>query len=473
MPQLPETNDMSLPRSTQIAFLVAATFFMENLDATVIATALPDMAKSFGVAPVDLNIAMSSYMLALAAFIPISGWIADRFGARLVFCSAIALFSLSSLWCGMSDSLGEFVAARILQGFSGAMMVPVGRLAVLRVTAKKDLVKAISYITTPALIAPVLGPPLGGFIVTHSTWEWIFFLNLPLGLVALIAAMRLIPNHTETRNRPFDWLGFVLLSASCFTLLYGFERLGENLQHYMPGLLLIIAGVALAVWAIKHMERHEHSLLNLIVIGIPTFRVSFIGASLFRISISTLPFLLPLMFQLAFGLSAFDAGLLVLTVFAGNLAMKWFTTPILNRWGFRKVLISNGVVGVGAIAACALFNAQLNSILIMVVLFVGGLSRSLQFSAYNTLGFADVPQPQMSDASTLFSMAFQLSMGMGVAIGALLLRSAMMIHGNEGQGTTADFQLAFLLVSVIALVAMIDSFSLRKSSGQAVLQSKA
>ncbi|OFJ44646.1 MFS transporter [Pseudomonas koreensis] len=464
---------MQYARSTQIALLVAATFFMENLDATVIATALPDMAKSFGVAPVDLNVAMSSYMLALAAFIPISGWLADKFGARRVFCSAIALFTLSSLWCGLSHSMAEFIAARILQGFSGAMMVPVGRLAVLRTTDKKDLAKAISYITTPALIAPVLGPPLGGFIVTHARWEWIFFLNLPLGVIALLAAMRLIPDHSEIRQRPFDWLGFMLLSGSCFMVLYGLERLGENLNQYWHGLLLTLIGVAMAAGAVMHMKRRENPLLNLEVIGVPTFRVSLIGASLFRVAISTLPFLLPLMFQLAFGLSAFDAGLLILAVFAGNLAMKSFTTPLLNRWGFRKVLIVNGAIGALAVVACALFESGTHSGVIIFILFAGGLSRSLQFSAYNTLAFADVAQPRMSDASTIFSMAFQLSMGMGVAIGALLLRTAMAFHANEGQSTAADFHLTFLLVAVIAVVAMFDSFSLKQSSGESVLRTKA
>lgn len=467
------TARIPVARSTQLAFLVAATFFMENLDATVIATALPDMAKSFGVGPVNLNVAMSSYMLALAAFIPISGWLADKFGARCVFSSAIALFTVASLWCGLSSSLPEFIAARILQGFSGAMMVPVGRLAVLRATEKKDLVKAIAYITTPALIAPVIGPPLGGFIVTHARWEWIFYLNLPLGVIAFFAAVRLVPNHTAARTRPFDWLGFILLSSSCFTVLYGMERLGENLRHFWPGLLLTLAGLVMALCAVRHMQRHEHSLLNLAVISVPTFRISLFGASLFRVAISTLPFLLPLMFQLAFGLSALNAGLMVLAVFAGNLTMKSFTTPTLNRWGFRKVLIVNGLLGALAVAVCALFESSMNTWLMMLLLFVGGLSRSLQFSAYNSLAFADVSQQRMSDASTIFSMAFQLSMGMGVALGALLLRAAMVYHGNDGQSSTADFHLAFLLVSCVAVLAMIDSFSLKPSAGLSVLQVKA
>lgn len=464
---------MSLSRSTKIALLVAATFFMENLDATIIATALPDIAHSFGVAAVDLNIAMSAYMLALAAFIPISGWLADRLGARRVFASAIVLFSLASLLCGLSGSLEMFLAARVLQGLSGAMMVPVGRLAVLRATEKKDLVRTIGYITFPALVAPILGPPLGGFIVTHATWPWIFFVNLPLGALAFIATFALISDHRAERQRPFDWLGFVLLSSTCVALLYGFELLGQNLAHFWPGALLCLAALVLGAWSVRHMRRHAHPLLNLGVLKIQTFSVSFVGASLFRIAISTLPFLLPLMFQLAFGLSPLTSGLLVVAVFAGNLAMKSRTTWVIQRWGFRRVLLVNGAIGVAALAACALFDADMQHWLIMLVLFIGGLSRSLQFTAYNTLGFADVPQAQMSDASTLFSMAFQLSMGMGIAVGALLLRAAMALHGNPSQADTADFQLTFLFVGLLAVFALYDSWQLKPEAGAAVLHKAA
>ena len=461
---------MSLSRSTKIALLVAATFFMENLDATVIATALPDMAKSFNVLPVDLNISMSSYMLALAAFIPISGWLADAMGARLVFTCAIALFCLASALCGLSDSLGAFLAARVLQGFSGALMVPVGRLAVLRATPKKDLVKAIGYITTPALIAPVLGPPLGGLIVMHCGWPWIFYLNLPLGLVALIAAVRLIPDHSVEHVRPFDWKGFVLLGLTCVMLLTGLEVLGQDIHQAWPGIILCVAALMLGIGSFRHMRRAANPLLNLDVLSIPTFSTSFVGASLFRVCISTLPFLLPLMFQLAFGLSPLDAGLLVLTVFAGNLVMKFGTTRIIQQWGFRNVLLVNGIVGAASIAACATFDASTPHSLIMLALFIGGLSRSLQFTAYNTLAFADVPQPSMSTASTLFSISFQLSMGMGVAVAALLLRLSMAMHGNESVQTSGDFHLVFIMIAVLAVIAMYDSWRLEAKAGSAVLQ---
>jgi EmrB/QacA subfamily drug resistance transporter len=463
---------MSQRRSTLIALLVAVTFFMENLDATVIATALPDMARTFGVAAVDVNIGMSAYMLAVAVFIPISGWLADRFGSRLVFSSAIVLFTLSSLMCGLSSSLETFVAARVLQGISGAMMVPVGRLAVLRTTEKKDLVRAISFITWPGLVAPILGPPLGGFIVTHASWPWIFYLNLPLGVLALIATLVLIPKQDDVSSRTFDFSGFLLVGVASAALLYGVEMLGQSRANLLEGLSLSGAGLILGVFAWRHMRRHAQPLLALGVMGIRTFSVCLCGGSIFRIAISTLPFLLPLMFQLAFGLSAFDAGLLVLAVFAGNLAMKPFTTRVMQRWGFRPVLMINGILGVLAIAACALLDERMSWALILFILFVGGLSRSMQFTVFNTLGFADIPKAQMSDASTLFSMFFQLSMAMGVAIGALLLRLAMNIHGNTEHAETVDFQLTFLCVAVIAGIALLDNLRLPPQAGESVLQCK-
>ncbi|TDV50094.1 EmrB/QacA subfamily drug resistance transporter [Pseudomonas graminis] len=464
---------MSQRQSTLIALLVAVTFFMENLDATVIATAMPEMARTFGVAAVDLNIGMSAYMLAIAAFIPLSGWLADRLGSRRVFGGAIVLFTVASMLCGISDSLETFVAARVLQGMSGAMMVPVGRLAVMRATEKKDLVRAISLITWPGLVAPILGPPLGGFIVIHASWPWIFYLNLPLGVMALIATLILIPKRNEVSTRPFDLKGFLLLGVACTALLFGMERLGQGHGSQWPGLAVTALGVVCGALAWRHMRRHPQPLMNVEVVHIRTFSVSLLGGSVFRIAISTLPFLLPLMFQLGFGLSAFDAGLLVLGVFAGNLAMKPFTSVIMQRWGFRQVLLVNGCIGVAAIAACALLDQTMGWPMILLILFIGGLSRSMQFTAFNTLGFADVPKAQISDASTMFSMCFQLSMGLGVAIAALLLRGAMVVHGNDGSAVTADFQLTFMGVAVIAALALLDNRRVSAQAGAALLQPKA
>ncbi|WP_242167178.1 MULTISPECIES: MFS transporter [unclassified Pseudomonas] len=453
-----------------IALVVAVTFFMENLDATVIATALPTMAAAFGVTPVDMNIGITAYILAVAIFIPASSWIADRFGARRVFAGAIIVFTLASLLCGLSQSLEMFVIARVLQGIGGALMVPVGRLAVLRNTDKKDLVNMIAVITWPGLVAPILGPLVGGLIVTHAPWPWIFYVNLPLGALALVAALWLVPEGRGASVRQFDGKGFVLLASACVALLGGLEWLGnQTSETLLPGFALAAAGAALAVWAVQHCRRHAEPLLPLQTLSIATFRVSILGGSLFRLAISALPFLLPLLFQVGFGLSPVDAGLLVLAVFAGNLAMKPFTTAIMQRFGFRQVLLVNGVIGVSLVAACALFTAQTPLTLIAAVLFVGGLSRSMQFTCYNSIGFADVPKARMSEASALFSMAFQLAMGLGVSIAALLLRASMAAQGHEAHASAGDFRVAFAGVALLGVLGLIDVYRLPAGAGESVL----
>ncbi|PTC29378.1 MFS transporter [Pseudomonas aylmerensis] len=463
-------NGLSI-RTRLIALVVAVTFFMENLDATVIATALPTMATAFGVTPVDMNIGITAYILAVAIFIPLSSWIADRLGARRVFAGAIIVFTLASLLCGLSQSLEMFVFARVLQGIGGALMVPVGRLAVLRNTDKKDLVKMIAIITWPGLVAPILGPVAGGLIVTHASWPWIFYVNLPLGVLALAAALWLVPEGREASVRKFDAKGFVLLAGACVALLGGLEWLGSEAgEMLIPGVVLVAAGIALAVWAVHHCQHHTDPLLPLQTLAINTFRVSIYGGSLFRLAISALPFLLPLLFQVAFGLSPVDAGLLVLAVFAGNLAMKPLTTAIMQRFGFRQVLLVNGVIGVASIAACALFTAQTPLAVIAVVLFVGGLSRSMQFTCYNSIGFADVPKPRMSEASALFSMSFQLAMGMGVTAAALLLRASMSVQGHEIHAQVGDFRVAFIGVALLGALALVDVYRLPAHAGESVLK---
>ncbi len=467
----PDTESGLSLQTRLIALVVAVTFFMENLDATVIATALPTMAAAFGVTPVDMNIGITAYILAVAIFIPLSSWVADRFGARRVFAGAIIVFTLASLLCGLSQSLEMFVFARVLQGIGGALMVPVGRLAVLRNTDKKDLVSMIAIITWPGLVAPILGPLAGGLIVTHASWPWIFYVNLPLGALALIAALWLVPEGREATVRTFDAKGFVLLAGACVALLGGLEWLGsQSGESLIAGFAVVAAGVLLAAWAVRHCRRHSDPLLPLETLSINTFRVSVFGGSLFRLAISALPFLLPLLFQIAFGLSPVDAGLLVLAVFAGNLAMKPFTTAIMQRHGFRKVLLVNGVIGVASIMACALFSAQTPFAVIAAVLFVGGLSRSMQFTCYNAIGFADVAKARMSEASALFSMSFQLAMGLGVTVAALLLRASMTLQGHDAQAQVADFRVAFVGVALLGALALGDVYRLPMTAGESVLK---
>ena len=453
-----------------IALLVAGAFFMENLDGTVIGTAVPQMARSFGVKPVDLNIGMTAYLLALAVFIPISGWLADRFGARTIFGGAIGVFTASSVLCGVSNGLWEFTAVRVLQGLGGAMMVPVGRLVVLRTTAKQDLLRSIAYITWPGLAAPILGPPVGGFITTYASWRWIFFLNVPLGLLGIVLALSLIPRSRDGQKRSLDWIGFLLTGAACVSLMYVLDLIGRQEIHWLTTGLLLSCSLTLGVAAVWHLRRHPHPLIDLSSFRVPTFAVTIWGGSLFRIAIGATPFLLPLMFQIGFGMNAFASGLLILAVFAGNLLMKPATTGVLQRFGFRKVLIVNGLLVAASIFACSLFSASTPKAIIVAVLFAGGLFRSMQFTGLASLGFADIHQSQMSGASTLSSMVQQMTFGMGIAFGAIALRLAGLFHPANTTESLAvgDFRIAFGLVGSVALLGVIDAFSLASHAGAEV-----
>jgi EmrB/QacA subfamily drug resistance transporter len=447
---------MQSPSPRWVALLVATTFFMENLDATVITTALPSMAESFGVEPARLSIGISAYMLALAVCIPISGWLADRYGPRRVFSAAIIIFTLASLFCGLSTSLAQFTAARILQGIGGAMMVPVGRLVVLRNTAKRDLVNAIAIITWPGLVAPILGPPVGGFISTYLTWHWIFFLNLPLGLIALGVALWLIRGAAGA-PRPFDLVGFILSGIGCSALMIGIELASQPTIDGWLVLLVLGVGLATLTLVVCHLFRAEHPLVDLSALRVQTFATTIGGGSLFRIAISSAPFLLPLMFQVAFGLSAVISGMLMLALFAGNLSMKPATSWIMRRFGFRSVLLVNGLLVALGFVFCVLLSPSTPLWLSATVLFFGGLCRSMQFTALNTLGFADVAPEHMSGATTLFSVFQQMNAGIGIAFGAVALRIAALLSGHSPETLTPfDFRIAFALVALLALLALID-----------------
>ena len=456
-------------RSTEIAILVAVAFFMENLDGTVIATALPQMGRSFHVSPVDLNIGMTAYMLMLAVFIPISGWTADRLGARTVFLSAIAVFTASSVLCGISNNLWQFTAARVVQGIGGAMMVPVGRLVVLRTTEKHNLIHSIAYITWPGLVAPVVGPPVGGFITTYATWHWIFFLNVPLGIVGMLLTFAWIPNTREVSVSPFDWLGFVLAGSSCMSFMYGLELIGRESSPWRASTAYVVSGLALGAIAVAHFRRTTAPLIDLAMLKIKTFAITIWGGSLFRVAISVAPFLLPLMFQVGFGLSAFQSGVLLLGLFAGNLGMKTVTTPVLRRFGFRRTLLTNGTLSALVTLGCCVLEPSTPKLAVMAVLFVNGLCRSMQFTSLNTIAYADIPKERMSSATSFSSMVWQMTMGMGVAVGAILLRIAALITGSHGGAPTVpEFHWAFAFVSLLAFLATLDYIGIDPAAGAAV-----
>lgn len=465
----PDMNQAAQPAVRHpmlIALLVAGAFFMENLDGTVIATAIPQMAKTFACDPVSLNVGMSGYLFALAVFIPASGWLADRFGTRTIFCTAIAIFTVASILCGMSNGVIEFTLARVVQGIGGAMMVPVGRIAVMRSTAQKDLLRAIAYLTWPALVAPIIGPPVGGFITTYANWRWIFLLNVPLGVIGFLLTLKLVPNVRQEHQKRFDLTGFIASALACTTLLYGMEQIGGH--HVRWGLATVLFAISGAsfYWMVWHMRRVAQPLFDFSVLKIPSFRVTMLGGSLFRMSIGSIPFLLPMMFQVGFGMDAFTSGMLILALFAGNCLMKSAVNPILRRYGLRKVLIVNGLISTISMWAICFFTPTSPIWLMAVVLFVGGLSRSMQFTSVNTLGFTDIPKQQVSASSTLFSLAGQLNVGLGIAIGAVTLRLATMIHGGDQR--VGDFRIAFVIMGFVILGAVYDCMLLPHDAGAGV-----
>lgn len=451
-----------------IPLIVACALFMENLDSSVLATALPSIAASLGESPLKLNLAITSYLFSLAVFIPVSGWVADRFGARTVFRAAIIVFSLGSLLCGLADSFWTLVGARTLQGLGGAMMVPVGRMVMLRTIPKSELMRAMAWLTVPALIGPVMGPPLGGFLTTYLSWRWIFWINLPIGLLGIVLVTLHIPNIREEKVPPLDWRGFLMSAFGLCGLVFGFETIGRGLLPDSAVAALLVVGALGTGLYLRHARRHPHPLIDLSLLKVPTFRAGMAGAFLFRIGVGALPFLLPLMLQLGFGLSAFESGMITFASAAGALTMKMAAGPILRNIGFRRVLIGNALLSGGFIAACGLFRPDTPHALILGLLLMGGFFRSLQFTSSNTLTIADIPNARMSRATSFTSMMQQLSLSAGVAVGAMVLHVTVNAGGGVDQIRADSFTPAFFTVGVTAMLSAIVFLRLPHDAGAEV-----
>jgi EmrB/QacA subfamily drug resistance transporter len=433
-----------------VAMIVASAIIMQQIDATVITTALPQMAISLGSDPLALSVAVTAYLLSVAVFIPVSGWAADRFGGRTVFRAAIALFTLGSVLCGLSNNLIELTAARVLQGLGGAMMVPVGRLVLFRSVERSQLVRTMAYLQVPAQLGPVLGPPIGGFITTYFSWRWIFLVNVPLGILGILLVTLYFDNPKEDEPRPLDWIGFLLTGFSLSCILYGIEAIGRGLGNVAAAVGLLVLGVVLGASALWHLRRHAHPLLNLSIFRIPTFRASIGGGSLFRAGAGSLVFLLPLLLQVVFGMSAFSSGVLTFATAVGAMSMKATARPILKRFGFRRVTTVNGIISAASIAMCAFFTGATPVPLIFVLLLVAGFFQSLQFTATQAIAYADISNPQMSTATSIASMAQQLSRGFGVAIVAVLLHLSLAWRGAT-MLSLLDFRVAFAGATTLVL----------------------
>jgi EmrB/QacA subfamily drug resistance transporter len=447
-----------------VAMIVASAIIMQQIDATVITTALPQMAISLNSDPVTLSVAVTAYLLSVAVFIPVSGWAADRFGGRTVFRAAIALFTLGSVLCGLSDNAIELTAARVLQGLGGAMMVPVGRLVLFRSVERSQLVRTMAYLQVPAQLGPVLGPPIGGFITTYFSWRWIFLVNVPLGILGIVLVSLYFDNPKEDAPRPLDWVGFLLTGLALSCMLYGIEAIGRGLNNATVAVGLLAIGFVAGAFALRHLRRYVHPLLNLSIFRIPTFRASIGGGSLFRAGAGSLVFLLPLLLQVVFGMTAFASGVLTFATAVGAMSMKATARPILKRFGFRNVMIVNGVISAASIAMCAFFTGATPVPLIFVLLLVGGFFQSLQFTSTQAIAYADISNPQMSTATSIASMAQQLSRGFGVAIVAVLLQLSLAWRGGGPLGLV-DFQVAFAGATVLVLSCLAFALPLAPDAG--------
>ncbi|TMJ39872.1 MAG: DHA2 family efflux MFS transporter permease subunit [Alphaproteobacteria bacterium] len=455
----------SLPRI--IPLVVASALFMENTDATVIATSLPAMAADLGQDPVILKLAFTTYLLALTVFIPVSGWCADRFGARNVFRAAIAVFTLGSIACGLSTSLEGLIAARFLQGVGGAMMVPVGRLIILRTVAKSEIVGALAMLTIPALMGPLLGPPIGGFITTYFHWRWIFWINVPVGILGMVLATLHMPDIREEGMPPLDALGFLLSGLGLSALVFGATVFGRDVLPAHGAPVLIAIGLVLTSLYVLHASRSANPILDLDLLKVATFRSGVMGGSLFRIGVGAIPFLLPLMLQLGFKLTPFQSGSLTCAAALGALTMKFTAARILKRFGFRSVLLFNAVVSAATLAVQGLFTPQTPHLLILALLLAGGFFRSLQFTSLNALSYSDIPAREMGSATSLYTVAQQLSLAVGVVCAASVLEFAQYLRGDLVLSVT-DFAYAFFAVAFISALSVFSHLKLAPDAGSEV-----
>ena len=461
---------LKIDKSMTIALVVAIAFFMQNLDTTAVNTAIPSMALSFKTSVLRLNLGITSYLIALSVFIPISGWIADKFGTRNVFCSAIVIFVISSALCGLATTLPQFVIFRVMQGIGGAMMTPVGRLAVLRTASKENLVEAMAYITWPALVAPIIGPMLGGYFATYYTWHWIFFINIPIGIICIFFSMKYIPNEkpdSDIKTR-FDFVGFALSGIGLSTFMLAIEMLSNQKIPIYYTLGLAVFGSFLVFINVRYSRHISNPLINYSVLTIPTYRVTIYSGTIARMVIGVAPYLVPLMFQTGFGYTPFKSGLLFLATMAGNLIMKPITVWVMRKYCFKYVLIINGFLIVIFTVLTAFLGPNSPIPVIVAVMFFSGMFRSMQFSAITTLAFADVPQASITTANTLYSTVQQVSAGLGIAMGGVLLHLSNVIHGDSGIFTVADFRLAFFFVAILGIVSLFGFTRLSLTAGDAV-----
>ena len=450
-----------------VPLIVAVALFMENMDSTVIATSLPAIAADIGTSPLALKLAITSYLLSLAVFLPVSGWTADRFGARTVFRAAIIVFMVGSIGCALSGSLTQFVIARIVEGMGGAMMTPVARLILVRTVSKEELVVAMIWVTVPALTGPMIGPPLGGFITTYISWHFIFLINVPMGIAGIVLASVYIENIRAEKPDPFDAKGAILAGVGIAGLVFGGSVLGLNFLPPAITVALIVVGALATLAYVQHARRTPVPILDLKLLKLPTLRAAVVGGFIYRGGVGAMPFLLPLMLQLGFNMTAFQAGMITVANVFGALGMKMIIPRVLRRFGFRLALSVNALISSAMVAMCATFVPGVPLAWILGVLLIGGFFRSLEYTSLNTIAYADMDHRHMSRATSLVAVSQQLSISVGVAIGAALVELAVGLRG-QGAITAADFQPAWIVVSLISATSALLFWSMPPDAGAEV-----
>jgi EmrB/QacA subfamily drug resistance transporter len=467
------TTASDADRKRYLPWVVAIVMFMETLDATIVNTAVPAMAASLQVAPLSLKAVVASYILSLAVCIPISGWMADRFGTRRVFFTAVAVFTFASLLCGLSLSVPMLVAARLLQGLGAAMMMPVGRLVIIRTFPKAQLISAMNFVVMPALLGPLLGPTVGGLIVHWASWRFIFLVNLPVGLAALALIWRYLPDHKGDAPRPLDVVGFVLFGSGVALLSWLLEVFGEHRLDAAAAAGLLLLSIALLLAYGVHARRAQHPLLRLALFRVRTFRISVLGGFVTRIGMGGMPFLLPLLYQLGLGMPAWQSGLMMMPSAAAAIAVKTATRPLLARFGYRRVLsVNTALIGV-TIALFSTVTPATPVALIVPLALAMGCFNSMQFSAMNTLAYADVEGPDTSMASTIASSLQQLAMSFGLAAGSLVAGWFLAGLPQTDRALVTDaLHHAFLTLAAITIVSSLAFWRLRPDDGEAVSGAK-
>ena len=449
-----------------VPLILAVALFMENMDSTVIATSLPAIAEDISTSPIALKLALTAYLVSLAIFIPVSAWVADKFGAKRVFRIAIAVFVTGSIACAVSGSLTEFVLARFLQGMGGAMMTPVARLVLVRSTAKRDLVSAMAWLTIPGVIGPLVGPPIGGFITTYVSWHWIFLVNVPIGFAGIWLAGRFLPEIPPSGVKPLDVVGFLLSAVAASGVVFGLSVVSLPALPPIVGVIVLLTGILAGAAYLGHARRRAHPVLDFRLFRNRVFRTAIAGGSIFRIGAGATPFLLPLLFQLGFGLTPFQSGMLTFASALGALAMKFLAPFTLRAGGFRNVLLGTAAFSGCFIAASALFTPETPHAVIIAVLVGAGFLRSLFFTSTNALVFADIDDKDASQATAISAASQQITVAIGVAVGGGILEGMTYLTG-EPIGPAA-FSTAFVVVGAITLFALVPFATLPKDAGSSV-----